>query len=252
MIYYISDIETLKECLDKSLSDYGTKLLTGIEYNLRNVPSLRVTTNQVNVYKKFLNSIVDTNQNSYPCYNPIESQVEFHRQDGITYTIYRTETDVKYLGQSIKVKTCDAPDATYSTIYSYDFSSVTFGGILTLVWYLNGVPRDIHTVTSVTDIVTWLEDYISKTAYDMVVAEDGTTVTITTNESTSVVGNLCLRNTALPPVSVCFSPTIRATKCYYTYKPKPICVNSCLSNCNISTLFSEISNYINNLNCMNC
>lgn len=158
MTYYISDIETLKDCLDTSLSDYGTKLLTGLEYKLRNVPSLRVATNQVKVYKKFLNSIIDNNQNSYPCYSPVEYEFTYHFSDGTEETRYKTEIAVKYLGQSIKILNKDYSDSDRTTLISS----------------------------------------------------------------------------------------------YYTYKPKPVCVNSCLSNCNISTLFSEISNYINSLNCMNC
>ena len=158
MIYYISDIDNLKTCLDTSLSDYGTKMLNGLKYSLRNTPTLRVATNQVKVYKKFLNSIIEANQYSYPCYNPIETEFTYHFQDGTEETRYKTTVEVKYTGQTIKVLNKDYSDEERTTLI----------------------------------------------------------------------------------------------KSYYTYKPKPVCVNSCLSNCNISTLFSEISNYINNLNCMNC
>ena len=158
MTYFVSDIIELKNCLDISLSEYGTKLLSGLQYNLRNVPTLRVATNQVNIYHRLLDMIIEANQNSYPCYNPVETTVTYHKQDGTESTIYRTEIEVKYVGQNIKVLTKDYSD------------------------------------------------------------EDRTVL----------------------------------IKSYYTYTPKHLCLNNCLVNANISSIFSEIKNYINNLNCMNC
>ena len=158
MVYYISDIEELKSCLDTSLSDYGTKMLNGLKYSLRNVGIIRDVTTKVGVYKEFLDSIIQINQDSYPCYNAVETEFTYHFQDGTEETRYKTSIEVKYTGQSIKVLNKDYSDEARTTLI----------------------------------------------------------------------------------------------RTYYTYIPNSVCVNSCISYSDITSLFSEIKNYINNLNCINC
>lgn len=254
MQYKLQEFVDLRNCLDIELSNQGNPFFVSKKYMLsRNQGNLRAYDNKLVAFIELLDEIIRSNRES-DCGYCVETydNAENSNEDGTTTVIYRTITRIKNIGNKVKYRQCDAPDATYSTIYSYDFSSAGFGGTITLVWYLNGVPGDVHTVTSVTDIVTWLEDYISKTAYDMVVAEDGTTVTITTNESTSVVGNLCLRNTALPPVTTCFAPMVYGTVCTYIYKDIIVDGNCAIGICTIKELYSEIKNYINSLNCINC